>query len=96
MKELVLPLEWHSYCISIDLISSSIKFYHNDHIQAIQNFTVNHGDEEGLAKMMNRGHLGGPNFVGFISDFHIFGSSLDEKIILEWTSCNKQVDKIVQ
>ena len=91
MKQLVLPLEWHSFCISIDLQKNQMKLYHNDHVQAVQNFTVTHNDHAGLAKLMTKGHLGGAKFVGYIADFQIFGSSLPENEILQWTSCQSEV-----
>ena len=92
MKEIVLPFEWHSYCISIDLTDKVLRFYHNDHIQTMQNFTITHEDEVGLSKLMTKGHLGGPMFVGYIADFQIFGSALSEDIIFEWTSCKTRVN----
>jgi hypothetical protein len=91
MKEIILPFEWHSFCISIDLVQSNMKLYHNDHLQAVQNFTINHGDEKGLRRLMTKGHLGGQQFVGFLCDFQIFGTALSEDNIFEWTSCNDQV-----
>ena len=91
MKQIVLPFEWHSYCISIDLSESTLKFYHNDQIQAVQNFTITHGDNDGLAKLMTKGHLGGPKFVGYLADFQIFGTALPEETIYEWTSCQNKV-----
>ena len=96
MKEIILPMEWHSFCISIDLINNSMKFYHNDHIQAIQNFTITHGDKGGLARLMSKGQLGGPKFVGFLADFQMFGKSLAEDKIYEWTSCKTQVNFLTQ
>ena len=91
MYEIILPFEWHSFCISIDLIKNNMKLYHNDHLQVIQNFTITHTDLEGLSKLMTRGHLGGPKFVGFITDFQIFGTALSEETILQWMSCQTQV-----
>ena len=91
MKETILPFEWHSFCISIDLVKSVMKLYHNDHIQAVQNFTITHGDKEGISKLMTKGHLGGPKFVGFLADFEIFGTALSEEILFGWTSCQIQV-----
>ena len=63
MQELILPFEWHSFCISIDLMKNSMKLYHNDHLQAVQNFTIVHGDKVGLRRLMTKGHLGGQKFV---------------------------------
>ena len=93
MYEITLPLEWHSYCISIDLIMNNMKLYHNDHLQVVQNFTITHTDQEGLAKLMTRGHLGGPKFLGIIADFQVFGTALSEDSILQWTSCQIQVSR---
>ena len=96
MTEIILPMEWHSFCISIDLVNNNMKFYHNDHIQAIQNFTITHGDKDGLARLMTKGHLGGPKFVGYLADFQMFGKSLAEDKIYEWTSCQTQVSFLTQ
>ena len=90
MNQIVLPLEWHSFCITIDLVRSQMKLYHNSNIQAIQNFTITHNDNVGLAKLMKNGHLGGNKFVGSIADFQIFGSAVEEKEIFEWTSCETE------
>jgi hypothetical protein len=92
MKQIVLPFEWHSYCISVDLVKKRMKLYHNDHIQAVQNFTIKHGDKDGLSKLMTKGHLGGPKFVGFLTDFQIFGTALPDEEIFKWTSCQIEVN----
>ena len=76
MKQIVLPFEWHSYCISIDLVTNSMKLFHNNRIQAVQNFTITHGDKDGLGRLMTKGHLGGPKFVGYFADFQIFKTQI--------------------
>ena len=91
MYEIILPFEWHSFCMTIDLTKNTMKLYHNDHLQVVQNFTVAHQDQEGLSRLMTRGHLGGQKFVGYIADFQVFGSALPENKILQWTSCQRQV-----
>ena len=91
MYELVLPFEWHSFCITIDLVLSKMKLYHNDRLQAVQNFTIMHDDKDGISKLMTRGHLGGNKFVGHIADFQIFGTALTQESVFEWTSCQIQV-----
>ena len=68
-----------------------MKLYHNDHIQAVQAFTVTHNDKKGLSKLMTKGHLGGPQFVGLLADFQMFGSVLSEEIIYQWTACQIKV-----
>ena len=40
---------------------------------------------------MPNGQLGGQKFSGYIADFQMFGSSLPEESIYEWTSCQDQV-----
>ena len=94
LDEIILPFEWHSFCISFDLVKNRMKLYHNDHIQAVQNFTKWLGEKESIQTLMSVGHLGGQRFVGFLSDFQIFGSPLPEAIILEWTTCQNQVSRI--
>jgi hypothetical protein len=91
MTQIILPFEWHSFCISIDPVNKNMKLFHNNIIQAEQDFTMTHGDKEGIAKLMTKGHLGGPKFVGFLTDFQIFGTALTDESILGWTSCNIQV-----
>ena len=91
MTQLVLPFEWHSYCISISLEKNTMKLFHNDHIQAVQNFTITHGDRHGLSKLMTNGHLGGSLFVGYLTDFQVFGTALPDEEILRWISCDIQV-----
>ena len=94
MYEIILPFEWHSVCMTIDLTKNTMKLYHNDHLQVVQNFTVAHQDQEGLSRLMTRGHLGGQRFVGYIADFQVFGSALPEDKILQWTTCNSKVCEI--
>ena len=91
MKQTILPFEWHSFCICIDPLNKTLKVYHNNLIQAEQDFTMIHGDKKGIAQLMTTGHLGGPKFVGFLTDFQMFGSALKEKNLLGWTVCNRQV-----
>ena len=91
MYETVLPFEWHSFCITLDLVKRVLKLYHNDHIQAVQNFTLTHNDTEGISRGMKRGHLGGPKFVGFIADVQIFGTALTEREVYQWTTCQIKV-----
>ena len=91
MYEIVLPFEWHSFCITIDLVLSKMKLYHNDNLQAVQNFTIMHDDKDGISKLMTRGHLGGKKFVGYIADFQVFGTALTQKSVFDWTSCQNQV-----
>ena len=91
MKQIVLPFEWHSYCISIDLVNNMMKLFHNDHIQVVQNFTIAHGDQQGLSELMTTGHLGGPKFVGYLADFQMFGTALPDETIFQWTSCQIEV-----
>ena len=91
MKEVIVPYAWHSFCISIDFEENIIKLYHNDHIQLIQHFTITHDDKEGVLNLMRQGHLAGPKFVGFITDFQIFGKSLLDDEIYEWAMCDIKV-----
>ena len=37
MDEVVLPFEWHSFCIAINIGKKEAKVFHDGHIQAIQN-----------------------------------------------------------
>ena len=93
LNEIILPFEWHSFCISFDLVKHTMKLYHNDHIQAVQNFTSWLPEKTSMLKMASMGHLGGQRFVGFISDVQIFGSALSEDTIVEWTSCKNKVKR---
>ena len=91
MQEIVVPYAWHSFCILIDLKQNFVKLYHNDHIQVVQNFEVKHNDTEGLSKLLTKGHLGGSQFVGILTDFQMFGGTLTEETIYGWTSCQTKV-----
>ena len=91
MQEIVVPYAWHSFCILIDLEKSLMKLFHNDHVQVVQKFEVMHDDKEGLSKLLTKGHLGGSQFVGILTDFQMFGKILSEEIIYKWTSCQIQV-----
>ena len=87
MDEVVLPFEWHSFCISINIGLKQATVFHNGHIQAIQNFKELTDDTEDDLKFMNLGHLGGAKFVGIINEFEAFGSPLPDKELFEWTLC---------
>ena len=91
MKEIILPLEWHSFCLSIDPVTNIVKLYHNDHIQAKLDFKFEETDNQEIFKFMTKGHLGGPKFVGLIADFQIFGTVLPEEAVLAWTGCQTRV-----
>ena len=91
MKEVIVPYAWHSFCISIDLVQNVIKLYHNDHIQFVQPFAITHSDKDGLHNLMSHGYLGGPKFVGYVTDFQIFAKVLHKDDIYEWTACNAKV-----
>ena len=91
MDEVVLPFEWHSFCISVNIIQKQAKVIHNGHIQAIQTFEKLEDDTEDKYKFMTLGHLGAVNFVGLVLDFEVFESPLLDKNLLQWTSCEKQV-----
>ena len=69
MYEIILPFEWHSFCMTIDLAENTMKMYHNNHLQVVQNFTVTHQDQDGLSKLMTRGHLGGQNLLDILQTF---------------------------
>ena len=92
MEQIILPFVWHSYCMSIDPKNKTMKIFHNNLIQSEQDFTMTHKDKKGIAKLMTRGHLGGPKFVGFLTDFQMFGTALTEESLLGWTVCKNQVN----
>ena len=91
MDEIVLPFEWHSFCISININKKKAKVIHNGHIQAIQTFEKLEDETEDKSRFMTLGHLGGENFVGLLLDFEVFGSPLPDKNLLQWTLCENQV-----
>ena len=49
-----------------------------------------HNDMQGISQLMNKGHLGGPKFAGFIADLQVFRTALPEDMIFKWTSCQIQ------
>ena len=84
MNEIVLPFEWHSFCISLS--SNAALVYHNGNQQGAQNFTwPNH---QVKLPMLNSGVIGGPKFVGKLADVQVFGRLLSIKELSEWTLCN--------
>ena len=90
MKEVVLPFEWHSFCISINVGLKEADVLHNGNIQAIQLFDELKDNTEDTLKFMNSGHLGGATFIGVISEFEVFGRPLSVKEISQWTLCQKK------
>lgn len=95
MREMILPYEWHSFCISIDPGKRMVKLYHNDKIQAEQEFTITDGVEKGLFKLMTKGQVGGQKFVGYLTDLQIFRGVLSDMDIFGWTGCQVQVRLII-
>ena len=96
MREIILPFEWHSFCISIDPANKMVKLYHNDRIQAEQDFAIETGSNKDIFKLMTKGHVGGQKFVGYVADLQIFGSVLSDKTLFGWTSCQVQVNKVLK
>ena len=94
MREIILPFEWHSFCISIDPANKLVKLYHNNHIQAEQHFTIENSGEKGMFRLLTRGHVGGQKFVGYITDLQVFESVVADDVLFDWTSCTVQVDCI--
>ena len=93
MDKVILPYEWHSFCISINVDTKEATVFHNGHIQAIQLF----GDlDDGVIdedRFMTSGHLGGAKFVGKLIDFEVFGKALSNQELLKWTLCQSQVNQ---
>ena len=86
MKEVILPFEWHSFCISINIDLKRATVFHNGHIQAVQVFK----ELEDEGQILTSGHLGGSKFVGTITDFEIFGRPLPNEKLLKWTLCQNK------
>ena len=95
MREIILPYEWHSFCISIDPANKLVKLYHNDHIQAEQHFTIKSSGNKSMFKLLTKGHVGGQKFVGYISDLQVFGTVVADDVLFDWTSCQLQVGCIL-
>ena len=91
MNETVLPFEWHSFCISIDIARQQAVLVHNDHIQAIQLFNDVETETEDKLKFMTSGHLGGAKFEGAIANFEVFSRPLSDEEIMQWTLCQIEV-----
>ena len=94
MDEAVLPFEWHSFCISVNIDKKEATVFHNGHVQAIQTFEEL--DDTAEFKFMTAGHLGGAKFVGLLIDFDVFGRPLSEQEQLEWTLCKNQVQELIK
>ena len=91
MDEVVLPFEWHSFCISINIGEKEARVFHNGHIQAIQSLEDPEDETENKSKFMTVGHLGGAKFVGLLIDFEVFGRPLPDQDLLQWTLCQNRV-----
>ena len=86
----MLPFEWHSFCISINVEKRRAVVFHNGHVQAIQRFKDLNDQIEDEARFMTIGHLGGAKFVGKLMEFEVFGRSLPDQDLLEWTLCQNK------
>ena len=92
MDEIVMPFEWHSFCISIHIGLNEATVAHNGKIQAIQIFGDLTDDTQDEYKFMTHGHLGGTKFIGTLTHFEIFGRPLSNETILKWTMCQNKVN----
>ena len=90
MEEVILPFDWHSFCISIDIGRKQAALFHNGHIQAIQLFEDINEDARDEFKFLTSGHLGGAKFVGTLAEFEVFGRPLADQELLQWTSCQNK------
>ena len=91
MQEVVLPFEWHSFCISINIAIKKVAVFHNGHIQAVQAFPdTEEVKTENNFKILTSGHLGGEKFVGIVADFEVFGRPMPDQEMLEWTLCQNE------
>ena len=90
MDEVILPFEWHSFCISINIGKKRATVVHNGKIQAIQLFRKLDDNVEDQDRFMTVGHLGGAKFLGKLIDFEVFGRPLSDQEISHWTLCNNQ------
>ena len=96
MDEVVRPFEWYSFCISINIGEKEAKVFHNNgHIQAIQKFEELENKTAERSKFMTSGHLGGAKFVGKVIDFEVFGRSLPDQDLLQWTLCKNKVSTLL-
>ena len=91
MDEIVLPFEWHSFCISINYDLQEATVVHNGHIQAIQDFKEITDNTKNEVKFMSFGHLGGAKFLGIVNEFEAFESPFTDKERVEWTLCKNKV-----
>jgi hypothetical protein len=91
IKGTILPFEWHSFCISIDPSMGTVKLYHDGHIQADVDLSIEQESNNKLFKFLEKGQIGGQKFVGFITDLNMFGTVLPEAELMEWTSCKIKV-----
>ena len=91
LLEKVLPFEWHSFCLSIDVQLSEATLVHNDHVQVIQEFGEVTNDIEDNLKYMTIGNLAGAKFEGLITELDVFERPFSEKELLAWTLCENKV-----
>jgi hypothetical protein len=92
MEEIVLPDEWHSFCISINIVLKRLVVFHNGNIQAVQRLEELTDVTADDFKTMTSVKLAGEKFVGTIFDFEVFGRPLPEQLLLNWTLCpNKEL-----
>ena len=91
MEQVILPFEWHSFCISIDMERKQAALVHNGHIQAVQLFDEITNNTENDLKYMVIGHLGGAKFEGLLTELEVFSKPLPDDQLLEWTVCQNKV-----
>ena len=91
MDEVIMPFEWHSFCVTINPKEGKLLLYHNNKVQLEQDFKMTHPEKIGSGKILTHGHIGGPKFLGYLTDFQIFTTDIGKERILKWTSCAEEV-----
>ena len=90
MDEIILPFDWHSFCVSINIGLKKATVVHNGHIQAVQEFHELEGVTEDQFKFMTSGHIGGAKFQGTLMDLDVFERPLPDEDLLQWTLCQSK------
>ena len=85
LDEAVLPFEWHSFCISINVARKQATVVHNGHIQLIQIFEEIKDNLEDKDRFLTSGNIGGAKFVGTLVNFEVFGRPFSDEELFQWT-----------
>ena len=90
LDERVLQNEWHSFCMSLDLVKQVALLSHNGNLIVDYEFEITHNDIDALKRLMYSGSIA--HHIGAMADIQIFSRALSLEESKSWTACGALVN----